>query len=78
VIYDTSMLETLSQTEMRSGFAAVIKHALISSEDFLTELMSIRSLAACSKSELAHMLSQGIEVTVSLVQQDDREQVLCS
>ncbi|PRS83664.1 MULTISPECIES: 3-dehydroquinate synthase [unclassified Bacillus (in: firmicutes)] len=74
VIYDTSMLETLSQIELRSGFAEVIKHALISSEDFLSELMSIRSLAECSKSELAHMLYQGIQVKASIVQKDEREQ----
>lgn len=49
VIYDTSMLETLSQIERRSGFAEVIKHALISSEEFLSELMAIRSLTDLSK-----------------------------
>lgn len=36
--------------------------------------MSIRSLAECSKSELAHMLYQGIQVKASIVQKDEREQ----
>ncbi|TKD57268.1 3-dehydroquinate synthase [Bacillus sp. S2(2019)] len=73
VIYDTSMLETLSPIELRSGFAEVIKHALISSEVFLSELMSIRSLAELSKDELAHMLYQGIQVKASIVQEDEKE-----
>ncbi|WP_353855418.1 3-dehydroquinate synthase [Bacillus sp. Bos-x628] len=74
VIYDTSMLDTLSDTELRSGFAEVIKHALISSNDFLSELMSIRSLTELSKEQLAHMLYQGIQVKASIVQEDEKEQ----
>lgn len=68
------MLETLSPIELRSGFAEVIKHALISSEVFLSELMSIRSLTELSKDELAHMLYQGIQVKASIVQEDEKEQ----
>ncbi|MFS0656527.1 3-dehydroquinate synthase [Bacillus sp. 179-C3.3 HS] len=74
VVYDTSMLDTLSDVEMRSGFAEVLKHALISSEDFLSELMSIRSLVELSKDELAHMLYRGIQVKASIVQEDEKEQ----
>ncbi|MGE6629530.1 3-dehydroquinate synthase [Bacillus sp. NPDC077027] len=74
VIYDTSMLDTLTETELRSGFAEVIKHALISSEHFLQDLMTISSLKEISKEQLADMLYKGIQVKASIVAEDEKEQ----
>ena len=40
VIYDLEFLKTLPVQELRSGFAEVIKHALIADEDFYNWLVS--------------------------------------
>ncbi len=74
VFYDMDFLETLPPHELRSGFAEVIKHALISSRDFYTWLFgSIRSLQNINSDDLEKMLEQGIKVKKGIVSQDERE-----
>ena len=38
-LYDTKFLTTLSEREVRSGMAEVIKHAMISNPEWLQDLM---------------------------------------
>lgn len=74
VIYDTRFLQTLSEREVRSGMAEVIKHALISNESWLTELMQIPKITQIDHEQLAHHLKNGIEVKAEIVAEDETEQ----
>ncbi|ALC81416.1 MULTISPECIES: 3-dehydroquinate synthase [Bacillus] len=73
VIYDTELLSTLPEAEMRSGFAEVIKHAFISDEQFLLQLMETYSIAGLTSSQLSEMIYKGIEVKSSVVANDEKE-----
>ncbi|MFX3674709.1 MAG: 3-dehydroquinate synthase [Paenisporosarcina sp.] len=73
VIYDISLLKTLPFHEVRSGMAEVIKHALISDEQWLNELLSITKLSNLSEQELMHHLVKGIQVKANIVKQDEFE-----
>ncbi|MBM7647990.1 3-dehydroquinate synthase [Bacillus ectoiniformans] len=75
VIYDTRFLKTLPEKEIRSGFAEVIKHALIADESFLMELMSkVTDLEAIEPDFLEYCLQKGIEIKGEIVGEDEKEQ----
>jgi 3-dehydroquinate synthase len=74
VIYDTQFLSTLPLKERRSGFAEVIKHALIADPIFLNELMNqIQSLETLTNSQIQTFLRRGIEIKATIVEMDERE-----
>ncbi|ETT81145.1 3-dehydroquinate synthase [Viridibacillus sp. FSL R5-0477] len=73
VLYDISYLKTLPEKEVRSGMAEVIKHALISDEKWLAELMSTNSILDFSQADLAMHLEQGIRVKAGIVAEDEEE-----
>ncbi len=73
VIYDTHILTTLSKKEVRSGMAEVIKHALISNENWLHHLMQL-PITELDSHSLADHLKQGIEVKAGIVAEDETEQ----
>lgn len=74
VIYDTLVLQSLSEREIRSGMAEVIKHAMISNGDWLNELMVTPSIVNIHGEQLAQHLKLGIEVKANIVAQDETEQ----
>ena len=74
VIYDIHFLSTLSEREIRSGMAEVIKHAMISDEVWLQELLSIHSITNIPSVQLASYLKSGIEVKAKIVAEDETEQ----
>ncbi|WP_227395275.1 3-dehydroquinate synthase [Jeotgalibacillus aurantiacus] len=74
VIYDSRFLDTLPLNEFRSGFAEVIKHALIADGTFLQELMrSLRSLEKMDPAFLLYCLKRGIEIKRDIVELDEKE-----
>lgn len=73
VIFDIDFLESLPKREIRSGMAEVIKHALISDEKWLQQLMETTSILSLSKDQLENNLEQGIRVKASIVEQDEEE-----
>ena len=74
VIYDTQFLATLSIREKRSGFAEIIKHAIISDPLFLQELINeIKSLEDLTAFPLQRYLKKGIETKANIVKQDEVE-----
>ncbi|KHD85773.1 3-dehydroquinate synthase [Heyndrickxia ginsengihumi] len=74
VIYDTNLLTSLSPLQLRSGFAELIKHALISDENFLKEIMrEVPDGKSILSDKLPNMLMRGIEVKASVVRQDEKE-----
>lgn len=75
VIYDTSLLGTLSEREMRSGFAELVKHALIQDPALLVELMATYQVPMdLYRVDLTPYLARGIEIKAAIVSQDETEQ----
>lgn len=72
VYYDTETLTSLSDRETRSGYAELIKEALISSEDLFEEMLSA-SLASLDQERLQTHLMAGIKVKQEIVEADERE-----
>jgi 3-dehydroquinate synthase len=74
VFYDLELLNTLSKQEIRSGFAEVIKHALIYDFNFYHWLKSdIHNLDALSSEQLFESLTKGIKIKNEFVSKDEKE-----
>lgn len=74
VVYDTNFLQTLSEKEVRSGMAEVIKHALISDSQWVEELLEGEHVTELPEELLANYLAHGVQVKASIVEQDETEQ----
>lgn len=74
VIYDLDYLETLTLVEKRSGFAEVVKEALISDKYFYEWLITnITSLESLQSEQLAYFLSEAMKIKGQIVSEDERE-----
>jgi len=74
VIYDLGFIESLPEKEVRSGFAEVIKHSLISGEGFYNWLREeIKSLKSIEYTQMLEFLSKGIQIKGSVVAMDEHE-----
>jgi 3-dehydroquinate synthase len=74
VIYDLEFIESLPEKEVRSGFAEVIKHSLISGEGFYNWLREeIKSLKSIEYTQMLSFLSKGIQFKGSVVAKDEHE-----
>lgn len=74
VVYDMQFLASLPPSERRSGFAEVIKHALIQDGAFYQWLLeNITTLEQMNESDLIHFLARGIEIKSAIVAQDEKE-----
>ncbi len=74
VFYDLDFLTTLSKQEVRSGFAEVIKHALIYDSLFFNWLQTnIHSLETISPEELFKSVTEGIKIKNEFVSRDEKE-----
>ncbi|EIT86784.1 3-dehydroquinate synthase [Fictibacillus macauensis ZFHKF-1] len=74
VFYDTSTLVTLPHEQWRSGFAEVIKHALIQDSAFYTWLQAhVTSLTHVTDEDVVHMLKKGIAIKANVVSKDEKE-----
>ena len=74
VFYDLELLHTLPEQEIRSGFAEVIKHALIYDASFYQRLKSdISNLNSLTSEQLFQSLTKGIEIKNEFVSKDEKE-----
>jgi len=74
VFYDLAFLKTLPVHEIRSGFAEVIKHALIDDVDFYNWLKdNVQNLQTLPMEMLSESLIKGIRIKGKIVGQDERE-----
>jgi len=73
VIIHTPFLKTLSDRELRSGYAEVIKHALIQDAPMWKELVSIQDLRTIDFQDLVH---RNVLIKKSIVDQDPFEKGL--
>jgi len=74
VLYDVSTLSTLPRQEILSGMAEVIKHALISDQEWVEELFSFQTFDEISNSQYLLYLVKGIKVKAAIVEADEFEQ----
>lgn len=74
VLYDTRLLRSLSEKEVRSGMAEVIKHAMISDAEWLTQIMNGANITELPESLLGDYLAAGVKVKAAIVEQDETEQ----
>jgi len=72
VVYDVETLHSLSAKETRSGYAELVKEALISSVNFYENVLK-RNVMDLSKEELEQDLLQGMKVKAQIVQNDEKE-----
>ncbi|WP_071459965.1 3-dehydroquinate synthase [Bacillus massilinigeriensis] len=74
VFYDTNYLSSLPIAERRSGFAEIIKHALISDRALLQWLLeNINDLSSMKQTDLEFVLQRGISIKSEIVSQDEKE-----
>lgn len=74
VFYDLDLLKTLPPHEIRSGFAEVIKHALIHDPDFYHWLLTnIHDFQSLTTEQLQYALTKGIKVKRAFVSRDEKE-----
>lgn len=74
VIYDTSFLKSLPDSEIRSGFAEVLKHGIIRDRDFFNWIESnITDLSQVEGSNLVKCIERGISIKASVVSSDEKE-----
>lgn len=74
VFYDLNFLTSLPPAELRSGFAEVIKHGLISEYSFYLQLLEeIDDLGAIPNPLMIELLTKGIKVKAGVVEQDEKE-----
>jgi len=72
VISDTSFLWTLRKREYHSGFAEIIKHALIADEK-LFDSLSGKDITSLGNKKIAELLSQSTNIKCSIVEKDPFE-----
>lgn len=74
VFYDLSFLKSLPLHEIRSGFAEVIKHALIYDIDFYNWLLTnVSDLQSIKLEQLHFCLTKGIKIKREFVAKDEKE-----
>src|SRR6185312_13145009 len=74
VVYHTPFLQSLPEKEWRSGYAEVIKHALIGDVELYHWLKEeVQTLADLRDEKLIHILTKAIPVKANVVSQDETE-----
>ncbi|SDJ67465.1 3-dehydroquinate synthase [Sediminibacillus albus] len=73
VVYDVETLYTLPEQEIRSGYAEIIKHGLISDEVYFEDIIQNGSINKLSNSILMDHLLKGIAVKAEIVEKDEKE-----
>ena len=73
VLIDAQWLQTLPQEELRSGFAEMLKHGLISNKDYWEQLKSLPKLEAAT---LAEFIKPSVAIKKQVVLEDPREKHL--
>ncbi len=72
VIYDIATLHSLTAREIRSGYAELVKEALIANQDFFNQVIETK-LDNITNEQLQEHLRSGIDIKASIVEIDERE-----
>jgi 3-dehydroquinate synthase len=75
VLADLSVLGTLSQREMRAGYAEIVKYGLLGDLAFFEWLeVNAPAVLARDPAALSHAVARSIEMKAEIVAEDEREQ----
>ncbi len=74
VIISTRFFDTLSVEEMKSGYAEVLKHAMLSNRDEFLRLLDHDFNAPIDHDDLLERLRRSVQVKVDIVARDPNEQ----
>ncbi len=74
VIISTRFFDTLPVQEMKSGFAEVLKHAMLSDRSMFLQLLDHDFSAPIQHDELLEQLRHSVQVKVNIVARDPHEQ----
>lgn len=75
VIIDNRFLDTLPERQVLSGFAEMLKHALLADEDHLAKMMNA-DLSQVSGEDFLTLIKESVAVKATIVQNDPREKGL--
>lgn len=75
VIIDNHFLNTLPERQLLSGFAEMLKHALLAGEKHLAEIMDV-DLSKVSSEGFLSLIEKSVAVKAAIVQDDPREEGL--
>lgn len=70
VIIDSQYLETLPQTEMRSGLAEMLKHGLIFDKNYWNQFLDLKAI---DFADFDALISRSVEIKNDIVMQDPTE-----
>jgi 3-dehydroquinate synthase len=73
VIYDVTTLHSLPDREIRSGYAEVIKHGLISDATFFKDVVNTDLTIPLNSDITVEHLRKGIAVKAKVVEEDEKE-----
>jgi 3-dehydroquinate synthase len=80
VLVDPQLLGTLSLTEMRAGFAEIVKHGVIADEVYLREVASraseVLTASGSTSDSMLSLIVRSIEIKAAIVSRDEREEGL--
>ena len=77
VIIDTKVLNTLSERELKSGYAEIIKHSLINDYKFFKWLdKNFKHLIKLKKNIIEEAIYKSIKIKLSYVENDTKEKLL--
>lgn len=72
VIYDVNTLKSLSEHEVRSGYAELVKEAFIANKSFLKQIFETDVQSVTNKQLMEHLFS-GIQIKAEIVEKDEKE-----
>lgn len=72
VIYDVQTLQTLHNQEIRSGYAELLKEALLEDKGMYERLI-MTDLSSLTSAKLTDQLTRGIEIKAEIVEVDEHE-----
>ena len=72
VVYDIEMLDSLPEAEVRSGYAELMKEAIIGNEAFYKDLLNT-NIKTVTQAKLKQHLYEGIKVKAQIVEEDEKE-----
>ncbi|MEI3156010.1 MAG: 3-dehydroquinate synthase [Odoribacter sp.] len=75
VIIDNYFLSSLSERQILSGFAEMLKHALLADEEHLAEVMQV-DLGGVAEADFLDLIKRSVAVKAAIVQADPREKGL--
>lgn len=72
VLYDIDTLSTLPRSQVRSGYAELIKEGLIADEELFQSILS-SDLMSLSQDQLHNHIRSGIKIKAAIVEADEKE-----